>query len=215
MRLREFDLDAPEESRERRSQFRLQTRCVTSLFERHFNGALKTPKYWKILVEVVPKITNDKAIDLLGVLAIQTEFDLSIFFGATNSKRKRLALALLTAGVAKVIEEMNWPKEPFDNATNKVVEMDFVNCWTWKKRARSPKRDLVAEVYCCHDVEEFVAFLRVRDTKGRLVKEKKILTDTPSEFIFAKHFGELKWLDDRTVQLFPKFGRGKYSVTVS
>jgi hypothetical protein len=73
MRLREFDLDLPDDDAHR-FEFRGQTRCITALYERCF-PSMTTDKTWKVLVECMKSVKHTGTIDLLGVQVAQVRFD--------------------------------------------------------------------------------------------------------------------------------------------
>ncbi len=62
----------------KRDTFRLQTRCMTALYER-FLEKYYTVNFWKILIECVPE-PSGKILNLSGVLCVQISVDIEQFF---------------------------------------------------------------------------------------------------------------------------------------
>jgi hypothetical protein len=205
MLLREFDLDAPEKPRALRAAFRNQTRCVTALAEREFES-FHTDRCWKLLVECVEQITVTTPKNLLGVLCCQHPFDLQAFEKASDRAKKTLALEALEAGAREAAERQGWPWPPFECAFAAVKRKDHRNEWEWGKRA-SPDRRHRAWLACEHEVRAFSAWCVVQTRDGREVARVKLVETLPSEFVFVRFLGALRWTSNRHVELVSQDGK--------
>ena len=114
--------------KEKSSLFGFQTRCVTSLYEKHF-VKFKTDDFWKILINCVSKITNSQILVIGGVCEVQVVFDIDNFFELSNYEKKVITLQTLKQGIDLVIKEKEWDKLIFDNAYNKVIDDKYENNW--------------------------------------------------------------------------------------
>jgi hypothetical protein len=211
--LKEFDLDAPKADKEIRHLFRLETRCTTALFERYFVTSKETNKVWKLLVEVVPAVTDFKIRNLIGVLVVQCAFDVSAYFNLKSLEKKTAALEILEEGIKRVLREKSWNAKPFFSAAKAVREHKFVNEWIWRKPYKKAKSSIQIEVFCKHDLDAFKLNFRFRNKQIDKEIVFPILDVLPSEFIFAECFGKAGWDGDR-FKLFSKSGKivGELSV---
>lgn len=223
--LKEFDLDIPyvkvdgniedyeKNWKEKRIQFRDEIRCIASLYEQHFEK-YKNDDCWKVMIECVEEI-NDNSIKCYGGLCYaNVMLDIDWFFTLTNTEKKKLTLSLLKQGIDKIIDDKKWDRERFEIAYQKVISSEYINRWIWKKPKKSPDRKYVAEVICTHEIDEFNVRILIKDKKGNEVKEKKIITERPNEWAFAKHFGRLEWLSENEVALINKDETEQWGVQV-
>jgi hypothetical protein len=211
MYLKEFDLDAPDIPE--RHCFRLQTRCITALYERGFKK-FKSNGFWKILVEITQERPRRNIQNALGVMLVQIEKDLASFFVKSNLEKKKLALEFLQEGVLKACEIVALGREPFIAAYQSVVEAGYVNEWTWKKKKSSPSRNLKAEIHWVHDVENIRIFLAIRNRAGAVIRDELLVEESPSEFMFAHYFGSLDWKSENEVVFTGKYGKTSFAVNV-
>lgn len=163
MRLREFGLYLPTASKEVRSAFQDQTRCVAALYERCF-PRLDVDGGWKVLIECVPVVTRADVRNLGGVFTAQHRFDSDAFFrNPDKGDKKRMALEVLQAGVADVCSRQKWKKEPFSEAYRCVRENNYVNQWRWPKTSKwNPGRTHHASLTCDHDIDKVSSLDRCR-----------------------------------------------------
>jgi hypothetical protein len=103
--IKEFDLSADGIEKEKKMQFREETRCITSLFERCYTPSKITGKNWKILVEVVDVIKEPLVRNQLGVLKIQTIGDVISFLQMKPNKKLSATLNYLYSGIEKVAQQ--------------------------------------------------------------------------------------------------------------
>lgn len=213
--LREFDLDIPyvkvdgnkddyeKNWKEKRLKYRDEIRCMASLFEQHFEKC-KNDDCWKVLIECVEEITDNRIKCYGGVCHASVKLDIGWYFTLENPEKKKLILGLLKQGIDRIIEEKRWDSQPFELAYQRVISSDYINHWVWKKPKKSPDKKYVAEVICNHDIDEFSVQILIKDKNGNDVKQKKIITEKPNEWDFAKHLGSLEWLSQAEVALINK-----------
>ena len=205
MRLREFDLDLPGDV-DHRHEFRLQTRCITRLYERCFPG-LTVDKAWKVLVECVERVHQPETRDLLGVFVTQVPFDWEGWQRATPLERRKMALASLQEGVRRVVAEKRWPSAPFEEACEGVVARGYINESRTAPKA-SPDRRHKACLFCVHDMDMFRAWLVISDKSGTEVAREPAFDVEPSDHAFDAKMGKLEWRsNDRVVLLGKRDGQ--------
>src|SRR5437762_2283170 len=172
--LKEFDLDAPDQTKETRYEFRMQTRCVTALYERRFTAPKSTGKEWKILVEVVRQVTKPKIRDLLGVLTVQLQGDVGVFLSLPEAEKKRQTLKWLSSGIRMVADDAGWPLDSFRTAEGEVIRLNYVNSWIWKTPKPNPLRTVTAEVFVEHHLTEVLISIRFRTSAGALLNTERL-----------------------------------------
>jgi len=193
--LKEFELIMPLRTsinKETRRRFELQTRCVTSLYERLF-PKFKTETCWKISVECVADITNEQFREALGVGFQQVKMDVESFFSLPNANKKEVTLKTLQIGINKVLDQTNWSAQPFLNTYQKAKELQLINHWVWKKPVWSPSRKLKAEIFIQHEVEFCDISMIIYDRNGEEVKRKTLISELPDEWAYTRHLGKLTW----------------------
>jgi len=215
MLLKEFDLDAPCLNKSERHKFRLETRCISSLYERFFNKKLKTDKCWKVLVEGVTSVTKPCVRDQLGVFTIEVLFDFELYSKASDDEKKVQILELLQKGIIQIGELQGWDICPFNEAYQKVIDVSYINDWVWGKPIMNSSKNLKAEVYCQHGLYKFTSAIRVYNKSGGLILDKEVVNEQPDEFAFTKYFGRLKWTSQNQIMLEAKDGATVSLLTVS
>jgi hypothetical protein len=214
MRLKEFALEWPGGERAARTEFRLQTRCISALFERFF-GSMTVKQGWKVLAECVDAVERQgPPIEQLGVLETQVEFDHSAYAEASDLGRKKMALAALYTGALAVAAHEGWETEQFTRARDAVVDAGYVNEWTWPKPRSSANRQMKAYLCCHHDPDRFHAELIITDKAGHEIASVDAIDTTPSEFSFAQLMGKVVWTGNKQVTLRAKDGKAVAALTV-
>ncbi|MBN6149309.1 hypothetical protein JR065_03075 [Xanthomonas sp. AmX2] len=204
--INEFDLDAPTLPKEDRSEFRYQTRSVTSLYERCLTKKLQLGTAWKVLVEVVPLVNFAHHRNLLGVLVIQIEDEASRLLLTQEEGKAELVLEWLTQGLFKLSDEVGIDKTIFSDTADAVRAMDFRNIREWIKPRRSPDGFLKADIIVDHRALEARIIGRILSRDGSIISEQILATSKPDEFIFAPMMGSLHWVDEKVVELRSKDG---------
>lgn len=200
-----ISLDYDTNWKDKRQVFRLETRCIASMFARLFER-MKTKDCWKILIECVRDINEDRIVNYLGVLTIQIKFDYNDFVSKSDYEKKQKALELIIEGCKLVAENEGWDLEPFKTVYSKIVREDYRNEWIWKKPIKSKDKKNSAELICCHDVKCVDIYIVLRDKKGLELARKKVISELPDEFAYARHLGKLEWVSSSEVSLINKDG---------
>lgn len=203
MKLYEFDLDAPESDKSERYSFRSQSRAVTALYERCFEG-LEVRRGWKVLLECVPSITRTDVRDLLGVLTLQVPCSVRTLSEMGDQAKKLAMLEILHGGVITVARAEGWPTAPFEKARQCALDKDLTNHWWWRKPKWNRSRNLNGQLWCTHEMDAFRAWLVVRDRNGHEVARQQILETRPSEFEFVAKLGDTRWTSIRRFALCAK-----------
>ena len=213
--IRQFGLYAPNLERWTEHRFVNETRSVLALYERHLTPPRESGKNWKISVEIVPELKREDVLDLLGHLKLQIEDDPLAFFELSAYEKKKQTLDWLFRGIEIVTRDLGWDIQPYEEARQAVLDLNFVNQWTWRKRVwwRNGRR-LVAELFVEHEIEEIRIYIQLRNRSKEILDRVLVVTDMPDEFVFNQYFGALQWINDTTVKLSPKsWAEGSWSVT--
>ena len=184
----------------KRREFSLQTRCITAFFERLF-GYVDTTDCKKIIIECVPKVFDEQIKNFSGIYCLQAESDHNSFLKAKEIDKKIMALELLMTGIKKIVQIKNWDIEPFAKVYKKIIEQEYKNKWIWKKPVKCPNKKNLASVLLEHEVEEINISIIITDNFGNTIMKKHIITEIPDEWIYTKHLGEIKWIDNNKIKL--------------
>ncbi|MFE6076436.1 hypothetical protein ACFVQB_18340 [Paenibacillus sp. NPDC057886] len=144
----------------KRRSFRLETRCITAMYERLF-GKYKTKDCWKVLIECVESISDERLINGSGVCSVPIQFSLNDFSAKSELEKKRTTLRLLMDGIEKITLNNDWDVKPFREIALKIEELGYVNEWSWKKAIKSPEKKYSAKVICHHNVESMDIFISI------------------------------------------------------
>lgn len=216
--LNEFDLAAPTIARNNRSLFGYQTRSTTALYGRMFipfdAKDKKNDKVWKLLVEVVPQITDSRLLNLLGVLTMQIEGDPDNLLSSNVHNKPAIALAWLEEGVNRMAELCDWQLRPFTDAAKAVRDLNYVNCWRWKKRHWNKSRTIACDVIVKHDVEQAQIYSVFKTPDDNDIGCTLLYTTPPDEFHFMRCLGKARWLDNERFELVSKNGLQQKIATI-
>ena len=190
--------------KEKRRNFNLQTRCVTSMFERLFPD-FNTDDCEKVVVECVGEITNENIINYLGVYTIQVKFDYYSFINQSIYDKKVSVLNLLLEGILKIIDLKGWSLQPFLETKEEIIKSNYMNEWNFKLPIKNSDKKYIAVVKCIHEVEDFTITLLVTDKNKKEIKFNSLI-EKPHEFAYAKHLGMVKWITENNVVLINKKG---------
>lgn len=204
-------LDYEKNWKDKRHKFRLETRNISAMFERLFDK-MNTNDCWKILVECVDNIMEDRVLNFTGVNTVQVKFNYNKFSASDDYQKKQKTLDLLMEGIKIVAKNENWNIEPFETVYSKICEANYTNEWVWKKPVKSAGKKFSAEVLCQHGVESIEIYMVLRDKNGAELDRKKLISELPDEFAYANHLGEVKWLSDNEVALVNKKGDKTWTV---
>ena len=197
----------------KRRSFRLETRCITAMFERLF-GKYKTKDCWKVLIECVENISDERIVNDSGVCSAPIQFNLNDFRAKHELEKKKVTLRLLMDGIEKLALRNGWNIDPFREIALQIEELGYVNEWTWRKTVRSSNMKYTAKVICHHNVESMDIFISILQRDGKQVLLEKVISEQPDEFAYTKHLGELKWESDFEVALINKKANEKYLVAI-
>lgn len=189
--------------RDKRRLFRLETRCITAMYERLF-GKMKNEDGWKVLVECVENTDEENITNHSGVVSVKVKFQYEEFREKNELEKKIATLDLLMKGVEKIAIEKNWSFDQFKDVSLQIEECNYLNEWTWKKAVKSPNKKYYAEVVCQHNVMSMDISIVIKQSNGVETLKRKVISELPDEFAYAKHLGELKWLSDVEVALINK-----------
>lgn len=209
--IKEFALDASGQSKWESHSFRLQTRCISALYERCFSSPKVPQKIWKILVDVVESVQQQAPIAVGGVMEVQINGDVSEFTSINNCyEKKEWAAECLMKGIRIAAKENQWEITPFQEAYENIKKLDFCNTWRWKGRVFNAKKTVSAEVFVDHKITEANISAHFRYKRKNIIRNKTLVSDDPSEFAFVPYLGKFHWIDDETVELISRDSRKRF-----
>ena len=191
--------------------FRLMTRCMTSMIDR-LTPRITLPDCMKIIIECVDEIWEERVINLLGVCCIQIKFDIDGFFKMDDLQKKQCVIET----VLEAISEFEKKKECDLGEVKKVCEFikqnNYLNEWYWKKAVRRKHKQ--AQVRVLHEVENVSIFMAIIDNKTKDKKEILAVQEKPDEWFYVQYLGKLEWISDDEVQLLSREGDVVASLTM-
>lgn len=193
-------------------QFRLQTRNITSFYERCLKG-YKNDKCSKINIECVENVVS-KPSEVLGIYTVQVAFNVDDFFKLNDFDKKKKTLELIRIAISQVLKSEKWDKSIFNEAYNSVISEDYDNKWVWKKQKNSPNRKYIAKVFCEHGIYSCDISIIITDKNEQIIKKEMVIREKPDEWMFGKYFGDLRWISNNEVVLIEKDFSSQFSVKI-
>lgn len=228
--MKEFGLYLPNvKDKNKRVLFRDEIRCIASLYARLLPKFI-TNKVKKILIDCVDTgekidvwdhyqlLSNREGIEILGnvegVLVLRKIFDVHYYFSQKDVEKKKIILETLQEGIKEIAKHLKWDIKPFEMVYQKIIKENYINHWTWKKPKMNPSRTHYAEVYCEHEIDEFLIYILIKDKKNIIIKKSLIIKERPNEWAFAQYFGKLAWLNSKEVALYDKEGNNIKKISI-
>jgi len=182
--------------------YRLQTRCITSMYSRLL-GKYKNNKCTGVIIKGTESSVNQDVICVGNMMEAHVTFDLSIFENNIGKREKKMYfLEKLAEGIRKVAESENWDIRPFSNIEKQIIAFDYKNEWYWNKPVKSPNKQLSVQIFIDHDVDAVDIYAVFRDKhNGELYKRILISENRPDEWAYQKYLCKLEWLSDDEVIL--------------
>lgn len=189
--------------KEKRRQFQLMTRCMTSMIERII-PRITTKDCWKILIECVEKLPRNECANLLGVYSVQVLFDINMFWEMNSFEKKKYVVNKIREALKTIAQYSFFDVDEIENACHKIVELNYVNEWYWNKPVKS--KQISVQVKVLHEVENVNIYMVFKDAMGNIYKEKFLIADIPDERVYSKYLGKLEWISVGTARLSTKNG---------
>ena len=204
MLLKEFQLTSDQKPINSRVPFHSQVRGTMALFEYHF-PRFETDDIWKVCFSFSRTLDEPELLDGCGLVEVDMPLDIGNFYDLEPLQKKQRALEILLQGLEYVTSEMKWDKAPFEEAAEEVRKAEFNNHWEhcskWN-RSRTHR----AFLHCEHEPEQFTGYLCIENKQGERIETLEVIQDYPSEDCFWKKLGDIKWVDNTSLQL---LDRGK------
>lgn len=215
MLLKTFLLLGEEGITDVKKSFSFQTRCMTKLYERVFDKKYKTVDCRQLNFHCgnYPEIKLLECFD--GFCQVLVPYNVEEFLKYPDNKKKVEILELLKNSLDFVIREKNWDPDPFQEAYERVKELNYINEFIWDKPKFSPNRKYKAEVICNHDLYDFTLKIVIKDRNGKILHEKEIVSTEPDELIYDRFLGHLQWISDDEIALYEKYSKRYVSVKLS
>jgi hypothetical protein len=201
-----------ENGKETSFKFRLESRCITSMYGRLFHPI--KAEFWRLWIECVPENElKDKIIAYGGVCELQTPFNYDTYCLLTPFQKKVKTLDLLYAGIERVSDKYNWDIAPFRTVREEIIESNYTNHWFRGKAKKSPDRKHSAQVYLEHEPEAIYIYLVINDREGTS-KKNFLVSEIPDELKYVELLGGLKWDGNKRVSLISRQKDKSFSVDV-
>lgn len=198
MKLSEFSLWAFKLELDLARKFTLFSRCVCSHFERLFDS-IETDGIYRVVVKLCEPDERVGTTELSSsVIKYYKEFDFEYFESLKLVAKKRFLLDTLYDALMSLCEMEGWPKGPFHEAYDKVIQENFVNTYTIKRKLSRNKK-LSAELIGDHDEKAFDCSIVIKNSDGKELINEHLFSEEPDEFLFNTRIGDVKWINKTTV----------------
>lgn len=203
MKLKEFSLWGYKLELSESRKFTLTNRCVCAHFERHFKP-IDTDGVYRVVVKLSENDSRDGRTEISSsVLKYYKKFDFALFEGLDCLRQKEMLLNTLYDSLVEVSKTNGWPQTGFKEAYDRVVEERFENVY-FIKRKYNRSKSRYAELVCSHSSSSFDLFVSVKDSKGKEIFGKLLLTEEPDEYVFGGKVGELRWISNEVLAYLAK-----------
>lgn len=188
--------------KEKRREFQLMTRCVTSMIERIMKP-IETKDCWKILIECVENLENKDYKNLLGVYVIQVKINLEMFYKVDDYSKKEIMVEIILKGINQLSKSVSFNLNNFTDACMKIIANNYVNEWTWKRIKINNK---ILDIRIEHEINELNIIMLIILGNGIAEKKETVIKTIPDERIYSQYLGKLVRLSKREVVLIDKSG---------
>ncbi|MED1303709.1 hypothetical protein BK704_22125 [[Bacillus thuringiensis] serovar konkukian] len=190
-----------------------ETRCIINLYLSYL-GRYKTAETKQILIKLVKTIEGSQIINYDGFTDIQIVFNIDKYFSAAPDEKKKITLKLIHEAMSVGAKSFNWDHTVCQNSYDKVIEDNYKNNYVWKTKV-SAGRKYIAEVYCEHDIHEYLIYIIIKCYRDKSEIKKVLLHKVgPHELDFASYLGDLKWLSNDSVALIGENPRKQWIVNL-
>ena len=189
--------------KEKRRDFQLMTRCMTSMVSRLL-PKIKTEDCWKIIIECSEKVCREGYVNLSGVCIIQVQFDYSHFCQLKDNGKKIYVIDKIIEGIDKLDKLMEFDIKEIKAVCFKIKESKYINEWLWKKPVKH--KDKFVQIKISHDVDNVTLYMCFFNKNMELLEEILLLSTVPDEWAYASYLGNLKWVSDNSAVLITKKG---------
>lgn len=188
--------------KEKRREFQLMTKCMTSMIERIMKPII-TKDCWKILIECVSNQENRGYRNLLGVYTIQVQINLDIFYSVSDYVKKKMIIDIILEGIQRLSSSVDFELSSITCACIDIANGGYLNEWLWGRKKVSKKTARIKVQHEIHIVNIFMIFF---DEKNMVMKEELIISAVPDERAYGKYLGKLISISKDTVALIDIYG---------
>lgn len=189
--------------KQKRRQFQLMTRCMTSMVERMLPRII-TKDCWKILIECVEKLPRRECINLLGVYSVQVLFDINMFYEMDTLEKKQYIVNKIKEAMNKLSEYNLFDVEEIYKVCNEVVDSNYINEWFWNKPVKM--KHVSVQIKVLHDIENVSIYMVFKNSIKKKYEEKFLVADIPDERVYSRYLGKLEWISVGIARLSTKNG---------
>ena len=175
--------------------FSLENRCVFSFYERIFKK-INISDFWKVYIIVTSEKIEKSIICSGGVCSVYLTYDYQKFYNLNQSEKKIKSLELLMSGLKIVSDNYNVSYDYFKKFEQEIIDLNYENCWIWKKKHRGKK---AAQLQVMHDIHNVSLEFSVFNSEKEKLKCFLIQIDKPDEWNYAKYLGNIKWITSEKV----------------
>lgn len=139
-----------------------------------------------------------------GILEIGVPFDVQIFLTLEDEQKKVRLLEMVYESLLWIANIHDIDEEPFNIAYQKCIDANYECIVTWKKSITNSNRQNKAIVEIEVTLYKAILILKVVDRSKVTVKEVVIVEEKPNIVFLERFLGDLKWISNEEVHLYPK-----------
>lgn len=188
-------LDYSNNWKEKRHQFRNQTRCVSSFFARMLKD-FKNSVCRKIVIECYETVNSDSYKLIDHVLFIQVSCEVDSFFLLNDYEKRKLATSLIYSGFLKIGNMLSGLLDEFEKMQIAFKESNYENKWIWKS---VKKKSLHVIIHVYHSNYDVKILAEVRTDNSNIMHE--LITTPPDEWYYFKYLYKLRMENPETIYL--------------
>lgn len=184
-------------------QFNQEANAVCELYNRLL-PACDIKYLEKIRIDLTPDlqahtyVAPAKPLKYSFVCTIANSYNFEAFFQKNVIERKKALLEVLQQNVREAVKQLGWDIVSFEEAYQKVQEVNFINKVIWSNKFFSTKNKhyqaaVELEIETIHASISIIFF----DSAKQLIKRVEVVKVRPHSLFLSKMFGKAKWLNNR------------------
>jgi hypothetical protein len=182
-------------------KFTLKQNVISDLYVQCLIG-YKPPKTSRLSVELTD--VEDRIIGYFGsILSIKAQFNESTFWVLTDKEQNQEILNTIHRIALLCAEEYNWEKCVFQNAYDKVIQLDFKYEIQGKKKF-APDRKHKATIQLEKNEINSTISVVFYDKLGSKIKSVELLKSFQNAMFYGKIINKYKWFNNNEFGLYTK-----------
>ncbi|MBC1779287.1 hypothetical protein [Listeria booriae] len=154
------------------------------------------------VINIECRSTNalERTIEIDGFLDVCVHYDVKNFAKFSEKQKKEIQLEIIMLGLKKACEHLSLEYAPFEEIQKQIISLNYNHCFIWKKPKFSPNRKRKVFVKVDWGIYKIDLMLVIEERNGTILLQRAVPINHPGT-MGLDILGELKWLDNDTVEL--------------